>query len=62
MLRIDVSYMKPGDWWEVGLVDHKPGEEPKHPTLFISALCPTRDDYDWLMDRVNEIVHQSEKR
>ena len=59
MLRIDVNYMKPDNWWEVGLVDHGPGEEAKHPTLFVSALCPTREDYDWFMEQVREIVRRS---
>jgi hypothetical protein len=62
MLRIDVSYLKHGDWWEVGLVDHRRGEDPKNPTLFISALCPTKADYEFFMKQVDAIVHESEKR
>ena len=59
MLRVDVSYAKDRNWWEVGLVDHEPGAEPRNPTLFISALCPTKQDYEWFMGQVNEIVRQS---
>ena len=45
--RQDVAYLRPNDFEEVGLVTHKPGDQPKHPTLFVGAQLRSKADRQW---------------
>lgn len=59
MLRIDVRYMKPEHYEEVGLVDYPKGAKPTTPTLFVGAYCKTLADKEWFEKTVAEIVRNS---
>lgn len=59
MLRIDVRYMKPEHYEEVGLVDYPKGAKPTTPTLFVGAYCKTLDDKEWFEKTVAELVRNS---
>lgn len=59
MLRVDVRYTKPGNYMEVGLVDHDLDEEPKNPTLFLGAFCNTDEDRKWFDQQVEKLTKAS---
>lgn len=59
MLRIDVRYMKPDHYEEVGLVDYPKGVKPTTPTLFVGAYCKTLADKEWFEKTVAELVRNS---
>lgn len=61
MLRIDVRYMKPDHYEEVGLVDYPKGAKPTTPTLFVGAYCKTLADKEWFEKSVADLVRNSEK-
>ena len=57
-LRIDVRYLHGLARHEVGLVTHDPGEDPKHPTLFVMADCNTQEDMDWFDEIVKTLTQE----
>lgn len=61
MLRIDVRYMKPDHYEEVGLVDYPKGAKETTPTIFVGAYCKTLADKEWFEKTVAAIVRNSEQ-
>lgn len=61
MLRIDVRFLKPNNYSEVGLVDYAPGSSANTPTLFVGAYCKTRADDAWFEKQISDIIKRSGK-